>query len=207
VIHRVGDDARNFRADRAVVDALAAKTPRFKGPAVPGPTAHFDDPEGILPTEPPRALAFQRKLANFERATGKKVYARMVKHYQANSPNQRVGGVVAVMAKKIGLPQDSALAVYFADLDQWVLWIGDDYLPRFTGKSRESLPEFIRANGLHHVKQDFVAAARAKGNAAIADAIAHETKENPVTPAQRIKLQTDAILDALIFQFEPQPTP
>jgi cyclophilin family peptidyl-prolyl cis-trans isomerase len=204
-ILRLGKDAGAFRPGRAEVDALAAKTRRFAGPSAPGPAAHFDDPEGILPTEPPRALAFQRKLANFERATGKKIYARMVKRYTPAGPGQRIGAAAVAIAKQIGLPADSALAVYFADLDQWVLWIGDDYLPRFTGKTPEEIPAFVRANGLHPLKQEFISAARRKGDAAIADAISHAPADQPIVPAQKIKLQTDAILDALIFTFEPKP--
>jgi cyclophilin family peptidyl-prolyl cis-trans isomerase len=203
-ILRVGHDAEAFHPSRADVDALAAKARRFAGPSVPGPAAHFDDPEGILPTEPPRALAFQRKLANFERATGKKIYARMLKHYTPAAPGQRIGAAAVAIARQIGLPADSVLAVYFADLDQWVLWIGDDYLPAFTGKTAAEMPAFVRDNGLHPLKQEFIAGARRNGDAAIADAIHHAPADQPVPPAQKIKLHTDAILDALIFKFEPK---
>ena len=203
-ILRVGDSAKAFRADRATFDALATKTKRFSAAAVAGPTTYFDDPDKVLPTDPPRALGFQRKLANFERATGQKVYARILAHFEPETPKQMPGRVAESVAKKIGLPPASALAIYFADTGQWALWFGDDYLPQFTGASREALPEMMRSGGLHRAKQDFLAAAKAEADLATADYIAHAAPDKPITPGQRIKIQIDAVLDALLFKFEPK---
>jgi cyclophilin family peptidyl-prolyl cis-trans isomerase len=234
-IRRIGASAEAFRADPATFSALAAKTKKFSGATPPGPTAHFDDPDAILPTEPPRALAFQRKLANFERATGQKVYVRMVlsensvrradiggvlsppgeskarpdpstplASLQGEGVPPTLGNVAAAMAEKIGLPPDSVLAVYFADTGQWTLWIGEAYLPRFTGKSGEALQAFIREGGLHRAKRELFAKAHAQGESAIEDYIAHAPADKPITPAQKTKLHVDAVLDALLFTFEPR---
>src|SRR5688572_25813067 len=51
-IVRVGNSAKAFRADDAAFSSLAGKAKKFVGSAAPGPTAHFDDSEQLLPSEP-----------------------------------------------------------------------------------------------------------------------------------------------------------
>ncbi len=201
-IRRVGAAALAFRADQAAFDLLAAKTRKLGAAQEPGPTAHFDDADKLLPTDPSRALGFQRKLANFERATGRKIYARVCARFVPETPNQRPGSLAGSMAKKIGLPPASVLAVYFADTAQWGLWIGDDYLPSFTGRTG-TLAELMQNGGLHQAKQDFLAAAKARADLATADFAKFAPPDKPLTAGQKIKIQVDAVLDALIFKFEP----
>lgn len=203
-IRRIGAAAQAFRADQAAFDALAAKAPRFRGASEPGPAAHFDDPDHLLATEPPRALAFQRKLANFERATGRKVYARLAAKFTPAQPGQKLGVVVEAMARKIGLPADSVLAVYFADLQQWGLWIGDDYLAPFLGHAMPKA-DMMAPGGLHDQKLALFAAAKAEADLTTEDAIRHSPPGPAMTDVQRLKLQVDAVLDALLFKFEPKP--
>src|SRR5882757_7513934 len=61
-ILRVGAEARAFKADPETFKALAAKAKPYAGPAEPGPTAFFDDPSALIPTEVPRAKNFNFKL-------------------------------------------------------------------------------------------------------------------------------------------------
>jgi cyclophilin family peptidyl-prolyl cis-trans isomerase len=201
-IRRVGAGAAAFRADQAAFDALAARAKKYAAAPLPGPDANFDDVDKLLPTDPPRALAFQRKLANFERATGRKIYARLCARFVPETPNQRPGSLAGAMAKKIGLPPASVLAVYFADTGQWGLWIGDDYLPQFAGRPG-TLAELMQHGALHQAKQDFLAAAKARADLATADFAQSAPPDKPLTAGQKIKFQVDAVLDALIFKFEP----
>ncbi len=194
-IHRVGDAARSFRATPESFAALAAKTPRATPP-------HFDDPDNLLPTDWPRAKAFNNKLANLERATGVKLYARLFETFTPDTPGQRPGNYTGALARQLHLPPDSVLAVYFADLQQWGLWIGDRYLQHFMGRPG-TLQEFTRTGALHETKQSLLAAAKTEADAAIATA----EKTAPVPPAQKTKLLVDATLDALIFKFESAPRP
>ena len=203
-IRRVGAAAVAFRADQAAFDALAARAKKFAAAPAPGPAANFDDPDKLLPSDPPRALIAQRKLANFERATGRKIYARLCARFVPETPNQRPGSLAGMMAKKIGLPPASALAVYFADTGQWGLWIGDDYLPQFAGRAG-SLPELMKNGGLHQAKQDFLAAARARADGAAADFAKTMPAGQTLTAGQKINFQVNAVLDALILKFEPHP--
>ncbi|HWA86644.1 MAG TPA: peptidylprolyl isomerase [Opitutus sp.] len=212
-ILRLGAAAQSFRADRASFDALRARAKKYSSPAdspadalakaAPGPTAHFDDPDHLIPTDPPRAKNFNFKLANFERATGVKLYARLFAKFTPASPGQRPGNFTGTLARQLGLAQDGILAAYFADLDQWGLWIGDAHVQRFMGRAG-SVTDFTRDGSLHRAKQSFVDAARGEAAAVTAEMRKSASPGQPVTRADEIKYFTDAVLDDLIFKFEPQ---
>jgi hypothetical protein len=202
-IHRVGAAAQAFRADQAAFDSLAAKAKKYPGAAEPGPTAHFDDPDHLLPTDPPRALVFQRKLANLERATGVKIFARLYATFSPGPAGQWQSARAGAEAKKLGLTQDGVVALYFADTGKWSLWIGDQLANRFTG--RPGTPDQLMLDGsFHRAKQDLFAAAKAQAERYTADAVKTLPPDKPLTGAQRIKFQIDAMLDALIVKFEPK---
>ncbi|HVU25088.1 MAG TPA: peptidylprolyl isomerase [Opitutus sp.] len=202
-ILRLGAAAKSFRADPAAFAALrtAAKTYAFA--REPGPTAHFDDPDGLIPTDPPRAKYFNFKLANFERVTGVKIYARLLAKFTPATPGQRPGNFTGALARQLGLAQDGVLAVYFADIDDWGLWVGDAHVQRFMGRTG-TVTDFTRDGSFHHAKQDFIAAARTKADAVTAEMKTSAAPGRPVTRADEIKYFTDAVLDDLLFKFEPQ---
>ena len=203
-IRRVGAAAAAFRADQAAFDALAAAAKKYAAAAEPGPAANFDDPDKLLPAEPPRALAFQRKLANYERATGVKLYARVVAKFVPESPSQRVGNLAGSMAKKIGPAADGVLAVYFTDLGKWGLWVSDAFLPQFIGHPG-TVQELMKDGALHQAKQDLLTDAKILADRYTAEAAKAAPPDKPLTDAQKIKYQVDAVLDTLIFKFEPKP--
>ncbi|ACB74766.1 peptidylprolyl isomerase [Opitutus terrae] len=193
-IHRVGSAAQAFRVDTAEFTRLAGQAPRARLP-------HFDDPENLLPRDPPRAKAFDAKLANFARATGVRLYARLLPKFTPETPGQRAGSFVGVLAQQWQLGADAVLVVYFADTQQWGLWIGDARLPKFMGRAG-TVAEFTREGALHQAKQELLTVALADAARTIEIAEKAAGPERPLLPGQRIKLQFDAVLDALIFRFE-----
>ncbi len=193
-IHRIGPAAEAFRADADTFAALMAQSPRAAPP-------HFEDPDGVLPSDPPRAKLFALQLANLERATGLKLYARVFATFSPATPAQRPGNFTVALAKKLRLPSDAVLAIHFADTNQWGLWIGDDRLPEFMGRPG-TVREFTRGGALHEAKQALLADAARQAETAIAEATAAAPPDQPLTAAQKTKLHVDAVLDALILKFD-----
>jgi cyclophilin family peptidyl-prolyl cis-trans isomerase len=196
-ILRGGAAAQAFRADDAAFAALLARTPKYAGQAEPSPTAHFQDPDGLLPVEPPRAKYFNYKLANFERATGVKICARIYRTFQPAAPGEKINDLRGRLARELGVEKRGALALYFADQDDWSLWIGDQQVPAFNP----------RGLNLHECKQAFVAAARARAKAAETDVQRMTGPGKPLIAAQRQKLFVDEIVDGFIQLFEPRRVP
>lgn len=189
-IHRIGAAAQAFRADEDAFTALAAKTARATLP-------HFDDPDGVLPAEPPRARAFDLKLANVKRATGAIIYARVFEKFTPKTPAQRPGNLARTLARQLAIGDDAVLAVYFADTQQWGLWIGDQLVPHFMGRPG-TVQEFTKGGAFHEAKQAFLAAAKAHSD----ELIAHAQNTGPVSPSFKTKLVIDGVIDALILKFE-----
>lgn len=195
-IVRVGREAEAYRADPAAFAALLASTPKYAGPPAPGPTAHFDDPDKLLPQEIARAQHFNFKLANFERATGRKVYARVFKAFVPAREGQGLGAFHRELAQRLGVEADGVLVSYFQDLDQWMIWVGEPLLPAFMGRPG-TRDEFLAQDGLMKRKEAFLAAALARG-AAIAG-------NRPARDPQRLKLVVDEVLDDLLALLRPRP--
>lgn len=201
-ILRLGASARAFRADDAALAALKAKTKSYTAAVEPGPTAHFDDPAKLLPTEPARARAFNLKLANLERATGLRIVARLFAKSPTAAEDAVPGAFMRALAAKLGVAQRGAVAAYFADDDEWRVWIGDELTSRFVGRPGTA-KEFTESGAMHEVKEAFLKAAVAARDATFAAQQKTATPDQPLPPGQKLKLHTDALIDGLIGKLEP----
>ena len=202
-ILRLGGAAKSFRSDDAAFAALLAKTEKSLATPEPGPTAHFDDSDKLLPSDPPRAKAFNFKLANFERATGVKLVARLLAKSPPDTDGRKLNTYVRDLAAKLGVAKTGALALYVADRDEWKLWLGDDSAPAFMGQTG-TVKDFMQDGAFHTAKQAYLDAAKAQGDADFTKQQKSATPEKPLPPGQRLKLQTDAVFDGLIAKFEPK---
>jgi cyclophilin family peptidyl-prolyl cis-trans isomerase len=201
-IIRRGAAALAFKANDAAFAALAARTPRYAAEKEPGPKAHFDDPDKVLPTDPPRAANFNFKLGNVERATGLRVYCRLFAKFVAGasgtSPDARADG----LSQSLGLADNGVLAVYFADQDKWILRVGKSTAARFVlpskknGTTTEVVPLADAVN---------ILLAKARSREARYDALGVASLPNFLQiPGQKIKVSVDAVLDELLLKLTSQ---
>ncbi len=186
-ILRLGAAARAFRADEAAFQEMVARAPRYSGPRRPGADASFDDPDKVLPTDIPRALHFNYKLTSFARVNGRKIYGRVF----AKTPEGPAEDYVRELAVRLGVAKTGALAVYFADHDDWRIWIGEESVSGFGG-----------GKTLEAARQEFLAEARKKAAGFVETAQKAAGADKPLTAGQKIKFQVDAVLDGLIFRME-----
>jgi cyclophilin family peptidyl-prolyl cis-trans isomerase len=206
-ILRIGTGANAFQVDESVFNAVVAKTKKYSDLASarpePGPEAHFDDPAKLLPVDPPRAKNFNYKLANLERATGLRIVGRMFAKSPSDAEDAQPGAFMRALAQKLGVAQRGAVVAYFADEDDWRVWIGDESTPAFVGR-RGTAKEFTESGAMHEEKEAFLKATRARGDADFAWQKSSSPPDRQPPPAQKLKLQTDALLDALISKLEPK---
>ncbi len=203
-ILRRGADARRFKADAAAFAVLADAAKKYAGPAAPGPEAFFDDPAALQPTNAPRAKNFNFKLANFARTTGIRIVARMFAKSPTKEEDAVPGAYMRALAEKAGTVKRGAVVAYFADEDDWRVWLSDEAAGPFLGHVATAA-DLVPDGPLHQAKMAFLDAAIAAGNAEFALQQSAAPAGQPVPPAQRLKLQTDAILDGLISKLEPKP--
>jgi hypothetical protein len=107
------------------------------------------------------------------------------------------------LAARLGITQRGAVAAYFADDQDWRIWlIGESTTPFF---GRVATAEDLKDDGaFHKVKDAFLTAAQAEGDAVFAQQQKSSAPGKQPPPGQRIKLQTDAVLDGLILKLEPK---
>jgi cyclophilin family peptidyl-prolyl cis-trans isomerase len=202
-IVRVGSAAQAFKADAGAFATLSAAAKKFSAPASPGPAAAFDDPQNLLPPTPARARAFNFKLANVERATGVKIRARLFAESPAAAEDAAPGQFMRALARQIGTEKSGAVLAYFADEKDWRLWLGDDSTTAFLGRSALP-PDLADGAALHDAKDVYFAAAQAEADAMFARQQKSAPPDQQPPPAQYLKLQTDALLDALISKLAPR---
>jgi cyclophilin family peptidyl-prolyl cis-trans isomerase len=201
-ILRVGPAARAFQADEAAFKSMAAQAVKYTGTPEPGPAAHFDDPDAVLPVEPPRARAFNFKLANYERVTGLKIVARLSARPPPPDEDAVAGAYMRSLAEKLGVARTGVLVAYLGE-DDWRVWIGDEVVPRFLGRP-VAAGDLGEGGALHDVKDALINAAVKKGDDLFATQLKAAPADRQPPAGQRIKLQTDALLDALLIKLEPK---
>lgn len=201
-IVRKGAAAQAFAVDEKAFAALKAKARPYQGATEPGPTAHFDDEAKLLPPEPPRARNFNFKLANLERATGLRMVARVFSKSPPGTEDDQPGVYMRALAEKHRVAERGVMVAYFADQDDWRVWVGDELVSRFVGRPGTA-KEFTENGKMHEVKEAFLQSAQAAADADFATQNAAAPADKPLHPGQKLKLHLDAILDGLILKLEP----
>ena len=107
------------------------------------------------------------------------------------------------LAAKLGVEKRGAVGAYFADEKDWRVWlIGDSTTPFFGHPA--TAKDLSDGGAFHDVKEAFLKAAESEGDAAFVQQQKNSAPDKQPPPGQRIKLQTDAVLDGLIFKLEPR---
>jgi len=205
-ILRLGPDAQAFKADEESFKELASRAKRYSGPRSPGPDAFFDDPGKLLPTNIPRASDFNRKLANFERFTGQRIFARLFATTPEEAQGEKLDGCLKALAEKMNMDKTGALAVYFADQDRWKVWVAPGSVtsfiagPRNPDGTKEPIPA---GTTLDQAMESFLKTTGQRAAQFIEAAAKSAPADQPLSAGQKIKFQVDAVLDELIFRLEP----
>jgi hypothetical protein len=204
-ILRIGKEAQEFKADVESFKALVAKAKTVEGPFEPTPTSHFFDPDGLLPTNVPRAMHFNMKLMNFERFTGQ----RIVAHLHAKAPVSGVRIFIEYLdevARACGVEESGVYATYFADQERWYLLVRPESEASFIAGPRkpDGTKDPVAADKTLTQATQECRAIVAKQAAELIDAAKNAPPPNDSTEAnQKLKLHVDAMLDELIFRLEP----
>lgn len=106
------------------------------------------------------------------------------------------------LAARLGTAQAGVLLVYFADVDEWRVWIGDALTPRFVGRPGTA-EEFTRSGAMHDAKEAWLERVFTASEAAWVATKNAAPADRPPVPAQRIALQAEGLLDGLMRKLTP----
>jgi hypothetical protein len=128
--------------------------------------------------------------------------ARVFAHDPPAAEDNQPGKFMRALATKLGTAKDGVLAAHFG-ADDWRIWVGDNLTAKFVGRPTTAV-DLGEDGALHHVKEKLLDTAQAEGDAAYEQQKKSSPPDKQPPAAQRLKLQTDAVLDALILKFEPR---
>lgn len=118
------------------------------------PTAPVDE-TGRVTADQDWAKAFSDGLEKFKDTTG--VELQFEFHAKAPSAEEDAGpGVyMRTLSAKLGLAERGVVAVYFADEDEWRLWLGNELAPAFAGRAGTAA-ELTESGAMHDAKEAFL---------------------------------------------------
>jgi hypothetical protein len=126
-----------------------------------------------------------------------RLYVRLYEKRDPADADKKPGQIARQAAEIFGVKDSGVVALYFAEKDEWALWVAEPLLPRFNPAHQT----------LHDAKQAFVAAARERTLAVIAEIAPTLPPDSPLTGQQKLKLMTDEVIDGLIGRLLPPATP
>ncbi len=166
----------------------------------PGRTAHIDDTTQLLPQIPGDLETLEAKLADFEKRTGIKILVQFHDRSPTADEDKVPGAYMRTLASREGTLQHGVLVVYFAEDSDWRIWIGDELIPRFTGKPGTAKQQ--TADGaIHDMKEALLNVAREKSEAATADLQKSLPGDEVPSTSDKIRLQFGAMLELLFAKF------
>jgi hypothetical protein len=193
----------SFFAAIIATSALAATPPTVPAPAsssVPALPIFLDNSADVVPSDPAWSSALNEKLATFKNAHGITFIVRLHAKSPSAEEDNVPGAYMRTLAAKLGTAQTGIFAVYFADEDDWRLWVGDDLTAKFSGKP--GTPKELTKNGaIHDAKEALFATAIAQRDTAFAALQKSAAAGQPPSPAKRIQLHTEALVDEVIKKF------
>ena len=160
---------------------------------------HFDDPHSLLPPDPQWTQAWDRKLDDFEHAHGIKILVEFHPKSPSEEEDKKPGAYMQALSQKRGVDRHGALVVYFADEDDWRVWISDDLTPDFAGE-KGTAEELTKNGAIHKAKEAFLKSAHDKAEAAF-DAQKKAARANEQPGAnQRVRLNAETLLKDLLVK-------
>lgn len=184
-----------FLAALIVCSSFAA-TPS-SSPALP---VFFDNSAEAIPSDPAWASALNEKLTAFKNTQGITFIVRLQTKSPSAEEDKVPGAYMRSLAAKLGTAQSGIVAVYFADEDDWRLWVGDELTAKFSDKTGTP-KELTKSGAIHDAKEALFATAAAKRDTAFAALQKSATADEQPSPAKRIQLHTEAVVDEVIKKF------
>ncbi len=134
--------------------------------------------------------SIESRLADFERAAKIKVLMRGHAASPSEAEDNQPGAYMRALSAKLGVAQTGVLAVYFADVQEWRVWFGDELAPRFVGKPGTA-KEFTESGAMHDAKEAWLTEVFAQADKAFA---ARSATEGRVLA----QFQAEALIDGLV---------
>lgn len=161
----------------------------------PAASAYLTIAAELQPIDPAWVQSVESRLAGFERDTQIKVLMRGHASSPTDAEDSQPGAYMRALAAKLGTAQAGVLAIYFADVQEWRIWFGDDLTPRFVGRPGTA-KEFTESGAMHDAKEAWLADVFDKATKAFESRSATEGRA-------LAQFQAEALIDGLVARLGP----
>ncbi|MCF7688533.1 MAG: ankyrin repeat domain-containing protein [Cephaloticoccus sp.] len=158
--------------------------------------AHLNDLAEIVPGEISGHV--DSELAKFQAETGINVLVRFHATSPTEAEDNAPGVYMRTLSAKLGVLEKGVLIVYFADVDEWRVWIGNELAAEFAGEPGTAA-ELTKSGAMHEAKEGWL-------NDVIGT-FEHEWKRgqkmshDAPSPSTRVGFQADGIVASLMEIF------
>jgi hypothetical protein len=153
-------------------------------------SSHLTIAAELQPIDGAWVQTVESRLATFERDAKIKILMRGHARSPSEAEDNQPGAFMRALSAKLGVAQAGVLAVYFADVQEWRVWFGDDLAPRFVGKPGTA-KEFTESGAMHDAKEAWLTEVFAKADKAFAARSATEARV-------LAQFQAEALIDGLV---------
>jgi len=115
-------------------------------------TGHIHDPEHVVSGNAEFIREIESRLTEFESKTAIRVLVRYHAKLPSDEEDSEPGAFMRKLSAQLGVLEDGILEVYFAEADEWRVWIGNELTSRFVGKSGTAV-EFTASGAMHDAKE------------------------------------------------------
>lgn len=163
-------------------------------------TGHVDDPARLLPAE--TAGRLEDQLGRVALEGGLRVLLQFHEHSPTEAEDSVPGAFMRALSAQLGVLEEGVLMVYFADEDDWRVWIGDELTARFVGQPGTA-EEFTQSGAMHDAKEAWLKEVFAVSERRLAED--HSARGSEPDAAHRRARQAEALIDGLAAKFPAPP--
>jgi hypothetical protein len=158
--------------------------------------AHVEDSGARITRKAAREIDW--KLVKFQEETG----INVIMQFHAASPSEAEdtvpGAYMKALATKLGTIEDGVLLVYFSDVNEWRMWVGNELTSRFAGKPGTAA-ELTKSGEMHDAKEAWF-------EQVFADVEMqwqrwNETAHVKPKPDEKVRFEAAALVDGLKAKF------
>ncbi len=166
-------------------------------------TNHLHDPANLVSGNGEFVRDMEGRLNGLEQKAGIRMLIRYHTQEPPEAEDNEPGAFMRALSSQLGVLENGLLAVYFADVDEWRVWIGNELTSRFVGKEGTAA-EFTASGAMHDAKEAWLTKVFSESEGVWNWWKA--TSKGKAKASDKVEFETIALSDGVERKFSPVQT-